>query len=41
MSYSKFMHALKENNVNLDRKTLANLAENQPDIFAKIVESVK
>ena len=41
LSYSKFIHALKENKVELDRKILAGLAKNHPDIFEKIVGKVK
>ena len=41
MSYSKFMGALKKNKIELDRKILADLAENHPKAFAKIVSSVK
>jgi len=41
LSYSKFMHALKENNIDLNRKVLADLAMNQPDTFKAIVEKVK
>ncbi len=41
MSYSKFMHALKENNIDLNRKVLADLAMNQPDTFKAIVDKVK
>lgn len=41
MSYSTFIHALKEKNITLDRKTLSGFAENNPEIFKKIVESVK
>jgi len=41
MSYSKFIGALHTNKINLDRKVLANLAEHNPEIFKKIVESVK
>lgn len=37
-TYSKLMHGLKQANIDLDRKVLAELAEKQPDIFAKIVE---
>lgn len=40
MSYSKFMFALKQSNIGLDRKILADLAEHQPEIFKKIVEKV-
>ena len=41
LSYSKFIHGLKEKKVELDRKILANLAQNHPQIFEKIVEKVK
>lgn len=41
LSYSKFIDALKKKNVALDRKILSNLAENYPDIFKKVVDSVK
>ncbi|MFH1759010.1 MAG: 50S ribosomal protein L20 [Patescibacteria group bacterium] len=40
LSYSKFIAALKKNNIKLDRKTLADLAENNPEVFKKILESV-
>jgi len=40
MSYSAFIHALKEKNIILDRKVLADMAENHPDSFARIVEQV-
>ncbi|MEX0877825.1 MAG: 50S ribosomal protein L20 [Candidatus Spechtbacterales bacterium] len=40
-TYSKFIHSLKENNVELDRKVLADLAENEPEVFGKVVEKVK
>jgi large subunit ribosomal protein L20 len=41
LSYSKFIHGLKENKIELDRKILAQLAQNQPQIFEKIIEKVK
>lgn len=41
LSYSQFIAKLKVAKVDLDRKVLADLAENKPAIFAKIVESVK
>lgn len=41
MSYSQFMGALKKKNIDLDRKVLAQLAEHQPEVFAKVVESAK
>ncbi len=36
-SYSKFIGALKKKNIILDRKILADLAENHPETFKKIV----
>lgn len=41
MSYSAFISGLKNNGVELDRKILADLAVNQPDAFAKLVNTVK
>jgi large subunit ribosomal protein L20 len=41
LSYSQFMNLLKKANVELDRKTLANLALKQPEQFNQIVEKVK
>ncbi len=41
MSYSKFMGALKQKQVGLNRKVLAELAANNPKIFKKIVDFVK
>jgi len=41
LSYSKFINQLKKNKIGLDRKILADLAENNPKIFKKIVETVK
>lgn len=41
ISYSKFIHGLKEKKIEIDRKILAQLAQNFPEIFEKIVEKVK
>jgi large subunit ribosomal protein L20 len=41
ISYSKFIGALKKNNIDIDRKVLAQIAENEPKVFEKIVEQVK
>ena len=41
ISYSKFIHNLKQKNIAIDRKILSDLAQNNPQIFAKIVEKVK
>lgn len=38
-SYSKLMGALKKKNINLNRKMLAELAEFQPEVFAKVIEA--
>ena len=40
LSYSKFIHALKEADVELDRKSLAGLAKNQPAAFEAVLEKV-
>jgi len=41
ITYSKFIHALKEKKIELNRKILAQLANEKPEIFKKIVEKVK
>ncbi len=41
MSYSQLMGALKESEVDLNRKVLADLAMNHPDAFKAIVEKIK
>ncbi|NLN03820.1 MAG: 50S ribosomal protein L20 [Clostridiaceae bacterium] len=41
MSYSTFMHGLKEKNIHLNRKVLADMAVNDMEAFAKLVETVK
>ena len=38
LSYSKFMSALKKNNIAIDRKILSALAQDKPETFKKIVE---
>ncbi|MEJ2634149.1 MAG: 50S ribosomal protein L20 [Calditrichia bacterium] len=40
ISYSRFMHALKESNVDLDRKALAHLAMHEPKAFEALVQQV-
>ena len=37
-SYSRFMFGLKQANVDLDRKALADLAVSEPDTFKKLAE---
>lgn len=39
--YSRFIAGLKKQNIELDRKVLASLAENEPKVFEKLVESAK
>ena len=41
LSYSQFMGKLKTNNVDLNRKVLADLAMNDPAAFKAIVNKVK
>ena len=41
MSYSQFMGALKNNNIELNRKVLADLAMNHPEAFKAVVDQVK
>ena len=41
ISYSKFIAGLKKTKIELDRKILADFAQNHPQIFEKIIEKVK
>ena len=41
LSYSRFMGLLKEKDIIINRKVLADLAMNQPEAFKAIVEKVK
>ena len=41
MSYSQFMGALKKNQIELNRKVLADLAMNQPEAFKALVDKEK
>ncbi len=40
ISYSQFIHLLKKNNINLNRKSLADLAYSQPQQFDQLVKSI-
>ena len=40
MSYSRFIGALKENKIEVDRKILAELAVSKPEVFKQIVDKV-
>ncbi len=41
LSYSQLIGKLHSNNIELNRKVLADLAMNHPEAFKKIVEKVK
>jgi large subunit ribosomal protein L20 len=41
MSYSVFMGKVKANNIELNRKVLADLAMNHPEAFKAVVDKVK
>lgn len=41
LSYSKLIGALKKKNILLDRKILANLAENNGESFARVLNTIK
>ncbi|PHN93786.1 50S ribosomal protein L20 [Maribacter sp. 6B07] len=41
MSYSQFMGKVNANNIELNRKVLADLAMNHPDAFKAVVDQVK
>ncbi|MGI5898021.1 MAG: 50S ribosomal protein L20 [Candidatus Dojkabacteria bacterium] len=40
IQYKDFINKLKKNNIELNRMVLADIAQNNPDIFATIVESI-
>jgi len=40
-NYSRFIAGLKKNKIELDRKILADLAQNHPQVFSKILEKTK
>jgi len=41
MSYSRFINALSQKQIDLNRKVLADLAMNHPDAFKAVVDAVK
>ncbi len=41
MSYSEFMGKVKANDIDLNRKVLADLAMNHPEAFKAVVDKVK
>lgn len=40
ISYSKFIDGLKKKNILVDRKILSDMAQNNPETFARIVKSI-
>ncbi len=41
LTYSQFIHLMKTKNIDLDRKVLTEIIQDDPDTFQKIVEEVK
>lgn len=41
LSYSNFMHLLSEKNIDLNRKVLADLAMNEPEVFAAVIDQAR
>ena len=41
LTYSKFIHSLKLNKIELDRKILSELAMNHPEKFKDLISSIK
>lgn len=41
IKYSTFIHSLKEKNVQLDRKVMADIATNHPKAFSAMVSQIK
>ena len=41
LNYSRFMFGLKESGIEMDRKSLAFLAMEEPALFSKVAEEVK
>lgn len=41
MTYSEFIHKLREKGIDLNRKVLADIAMNEPESFKSLVASVK
>ena len=40
MSYSRFIDGLKKKKIDIDRKILSDIAQNNPETFARIVKSI-
>jgi large subunit ribosomal protein L20 len=41
LTYSQFINGLKKSSIEIDRKILADLAVNQPDVFKALVNKVQ
>lgn len=41
MTYSQFMNGLNKSGIELDRKVLADIAHNEPAVFAELVNKAK
>jgi len=41
ITYSQFINKLKQNKVEIDRKVLADLAINHPEIFSELIKDIK
>ena len=41
MNYSQFIHALQRAEIDLDRKALAHIAMEEPEMFAQIAGQAK
>ena len=41
MNYSQFIYGLKAANIEMDRKTLAYLAMEEPELFAQVAQTAK
>ena len=41
MSYSRFIHALKQQDIQLDRKTMADMALRDPAGFSQVIATAK
>lgn len=38
LNYSNFIHSLKKNNIEIDRKILSHLVEHEPQVFKQIID---
>ena len=41
LTYSKFIHGLNKSKIKMDRKVLADIAYNEPEVFKSIVKKVQ